>query len=159
MEKADTNCNTGDVTQEGVSLEPHVVRRKRSLVSVIQRRLVRSLNEVEVCRYQDGEEERVDLYSERELHQREHLRYAECDTPDQHKHSDRCNQKRRASFHFCSTKEIKSLYCHNNSQFQYKYNPLFMSFAHVHQTARFSLMKYNTLVYLLHYHYRILYFN
>ena len=140
MEKCGTNHDTEDVTQEEVSLEPHVARRKRSLVSVIQRRLVRSLNEVEICRYQDEEEENEDFNGDRESHQSEYLRSG---VPNQS--SDRCRQKRRASFHFCSTKEIKSLYCHDNSPFQ-QYHPLFMSFADVHQIRRFSKTKYNTLV-------------
>ena len=144
MEKCGTNHDTEDVTQEEVSLEPHVARRKRSLVSVIQRRLVRSLNEVEVCRYQDVEEERVDLnYSEKEMHHWDYLRSKNCEDRDQN--SDRCKQKRRASFQFCSTKEIKNLYCHDNSPFQ-QYHPLFMSFADVHLIRQFSKTKYNTLV-------------
>ena len=139
MEDRDTNCDTEYVTLEGVSLEPHVVRRKRSLVSVIQRRLVRSLNEVEVCRYQDEEEENGEFVSGRELYQSENLRSG---VPTQNR--DRCRQKRKTSFNFCSTKEIRYLYCNDNSQFQY--NPMFMTFAAVHQICRFSKTKYNTLV-------------
>ena len=138
MEKWDTE----DVTLEGLSLEPHVVRRKRSLVSVLKRRLVRSLNEVEVCRYQDEEEEVVDTESGRRLNQCEYSRYTHCQVPDQN--SVRCKQKRRASIHFCSTKDIKNLYCRDN--FPLPYNPLFMSFASVNQTHLFSKLKYNTLV-------------
>ena len=134
MEKHDKHCDTEDITLEGLSLEPHVVRRKRSLVSVLKRRLVRSLNEVEVCRYQDEEEELPNQY--------EYLRYTDCQVPDQN--SDRCMPKRRASFHFCSTKEIKNLYCRDS--FLLPYNPLFMSFAGVPQIRLYSKLKYNTLV-------------
>ena len=139
MEKRDTYCNGEDVTIEKLSLEPHVVRRKRSLVSVLKRRLVQSLNEVEVCTYQDEEEEKV---SGTELHQCEYLRNANPNVP--HQRRNRCQQRRRASFHFCSTKEISYLYCQKNSPFQY--NPLFMSFTDGHHIHQFSKMKYNTLV-------------
>ena len=50
--------NNTEITLEGLSLEPHVVRRKRSLVSVLRRRLARSLHELEVCRIQREEEEK-----------------------------------------------------------------------------------------------------
>ena len=140
MEKLVTYSNRGDdITLEELSLEPHVVRRKRSLVSVLKRRLVQSLNEVEVCTYQDEDEEKV---NGTELHQCEYLRNAKSNVP--HQRRDRCEQKRRASFHFCSTKEISYLYCQNNSPFQFY--PLFMSFADGHRIHQLSKMKYNTLV-------------
>lgn len=134
MEKRDRE----DVTLEELSLEPHVVRRKRSLVSVLKRRLVRSLNEVEVCRYQEEEEEIVDLTRGRQLNQSEYLRYTDCPVPDESIY--RFKQNRGTSFHFCTTKEIKDMYFRDN--FQLPFNPLFMSFADVN----FSKLKYNTLV-------------
>ena len=147
METRDVKCD-GDVTLEALSLEPRVVRRKRSLVSVLKRRLVRSLNEVEVCRYQDEEEEREDLMRGPVLHQNhqnQYLRQISCESPNQNGNEYRL--RNRASFHFCSTKEIKKLYCQDNSPFQY--NPLFMSFSDYHHHCLYSLysgMKYNTLV-------------
>ena len=135
-------CDTEDVTLEGLSLEPHVVRRKRSLVSVLKRRLVRSLNEVEVCRYQDEEEEVVDITSGGQLNPCEYWRHTDCQVPDQN--NVRGKQKRRASIYFCSTKDIKNLYCRDI--FPLPYNPLFMSFADVSQAHLFTKLKYNTLV-------------
>ena len=143
--------NNTEITLEGLSLEPHVVRRKRSLVSVLRRRLARSLHELEVCRIQCEEEEKGGLFTDVQHYKNENKHFRNANYEYLNQKRDCGKQKRRASVHFCSSSEINSLYCQERSQMNrnnFVY-PLFMNFGedHYHNTTCVSLkVKYNTLV-------------
>merc|ERR1711879_289437 len=114
--KVTVSDNNTEVTLEGLSLEPHVVRRKRSLVSVLRRRLARSLHELEVCRIQCEEEEKRDLFIDVQHYKNENKRFTNANYEYLNQKRDCGKQKRRASVHFCSSSEINSLYCQERSQ-------------------------------------------
>ena len=149
--KVTVSDNNTEVTLEGLSLEPHVVRRKRSLVSVLRRRLARSLHELEVCRIQCEEEEKRDLFIDVQHYKNENKRFTNANYEYLNQKRDCGKQKRRASVHFCSSSEINSLYCQERSQMNrnnFVY-PLFMNFGEDHYDIFTSVslkVKYNTLV-------------
>ena len=100
-----------------IDLEVNVVKRKRSLASIVNRRMVKSCHEIEVCCFQDQ------------------------DQTEKNK-----SVKDVSKYCFRPTRDIQSLYYHSLTNYKRKYFYNFSTSPEMCHFNRIPSSRYNTLV-------------